>query len=100
MIAKKGVAKEEIAGVTKAVDDLMIALGREIGDPHEAVSSLVKLSTIYNDDKHVTADKINAIANAIQKLTTSGVATGPWLISFAEQMGGIRGITGMTIDKV
>ncbi len=100
VIAKKGVAKEEIAGVTKAVDDLMIALGREIGDPHEAVSSLVKLSTIYNDDKHVTADKINAIANAIQKLTTSGVATGPWLISFAEQMGGIRGITGMTIDKV
>jgi TP901 family phage tail tape measure protein len=100
IIAKKGVAKEEIAGVTKAVDDLMIAVGKEMGDPHEAVSSLVKLSTIYNDDKNVTAKKITDIGNAIQKLTSSGIATGKYLTDFAEQMGGIRGVTHMGIDSV
>lgn len=100
IIAKKGVAKDEIAGVTKAVDDLMIAVGKEMGDPHEAVSSLIKLSTIYNDDKNVTAKKIIDIGNAVQKLTSSGIATGQYLIQFAEQMGGIRGVTHMTIDSV
>ena len=100
IIAKKGVAKEEITGITQAVDNLMIALGKEIGDPHEAVGTLVKLVNVYSEDKHVSADNINRIGGAIAKLSTSGVATGKFLIEFSESMAGIRGITGLTINDV
>ena len=100
ILAKKGIDDKEIEKTTQAIDNLMVALGKEIGDPHEAISSLVKLATVYSEDHHVTADNINAIGGAIAKLTTTGVATGPFLIDFAERMGGVRGITGLTIDKV
>ena len=100
IVAKKGVAKEEIVGVTKALDQLFVVLGNEVGDPHEAVSSLVKLVNVYSEDHHVTADNISNIGAAIQKLTSSGVATGGFLIDFAERMAGVRGITGITIQSV
>lgn len=100
IVAKKGVAKEEIAGVTQALDQLFVVLGSEAGDPHEAVSSLVKLVNVYSDDKHVTAKNIGDIGAAIQKLTSSGVATGKFLIDFAERIAGVRGITGVSIQNV
>lgn len=100
VVTKKGVAKEEIAGVTKALDQLFVVLGKEIGDPHEAVSSLVKLVNVYSEDKHVTAKNIGDVGAAIQKLTSSGVATGSFLIQFAERLAGVRGITGVSIQNV
>lgn len=100
IVAKKGVAKEEIVGVTKALDQLFVVLGTEIGDPHEAVASLVKLVNVYSDDHHVTAKNIADIGSAIQGMTSSGVATGAFLISFAERLAGVRGITGITIQSV
>ncbi|SFW15952.1 phage tail tape measure protein [Chitinophaga sancti] len=100
LVAKKGVAKDEIVGVTQALDQLFVVLGKEAGDPHEAVASMVKLVNVYSEDKHVTAKNIGDIGAAIAKLTSSGVATGRFLINFAERMAGIRGITGLSIDKV
>lgn len=100
IVAKKGVAKEEIAGITEALDRLFVVLGKEIGDPHEAVQSLVKLVNVYSEDKHVTAKNIEDIGAAIYKLTSSGVATGDFLISFAERLAGVRGITGVSIQNV
>ena len=100
LVAKKGVAKEQIAGVTQALDQLFVVLGKEVGDPHEAVASLVKLVNVYSEDHHVTAENIGNIGAAIAKLTSSGVATGSFLINFAERMAGVRGITGITIQSV
>jgi hypothetical protein len=100
VVAKKGVVKQEIAGVTQALDQLFVVLGKEIGDPHEAVSSLVKLVNVYSEDKHVTAKNIGDIGAAVQKLTSSGVATGSFLINFAERLAGVRGITGVSIQNV
>lgn len=100
IVAKKGVARNEIAGVTQALDQLFTVLGSEAGDPHEAIASMVKLVNVYSEDKHVTAKNIGDIGAAIQKLTSSGVATGKFLIDFAERMGGVRGITGITIQSV
>jgi hypothetical protein len=100
IVAKKGVAKDEIAGVTNALDQLFVTLGKEVGDPHEAVGSLVKLVNVYSEDKHVTAKNIGDIGAAIQKLTSSGVATGAFLINFSERLAGVRGITGITIQNV
>jgi hypothetical protein len=100
IVAKKGVAKEEIAGVTQALDSLFVVLGKEAGDPHEATASLVKLITIFTEDKHVTAERVNEIGASIQKLTSSGVATGSFLIDFAERVGSVRGITGLALPNI
>lgn len=100
IVAKKGVVKEEITGVTQALDQLFVVLGKEVGDPHEAIASMVKLVNVYSEDKHITAKNIGDIGAAIAKLTSSGVATGRFLIDFSERMAGVRGITGITIDKV
>lgn len=100
IVSKKGVAKDEIAGITQAVDNLMVSLNGEMGDAKETVSTLVKLVNVYSEDHKVTADNINSIGGAIAKLSTSGVATGAFLVDFAERLAGIRGVTGLTIDKV
>lgn len=100
IVAKKGIAKDQITGITQAIDNLMLTLGKDIGDPHEAVASLVKLVTVYSEDKHVTAENIDRIGGAIAKLTQSGVATGHFLIEFTEAMAGIRGVTHISISDV
>lgn len=100
VIAKKGVPSTEIASLTKEFDKLNVVLGHEIGEPQTAVANIIKLITIFNDDKQVTANRVNDIATSLFKLTTSGVATGEFLVNFAERVGAVRGITGLTLPNV
>lgn len=100
VVAKKGVARDEITGITQALDKLFVVLGKEAGEPATATSSIIKLITIFNDDKHVTAERVNEIGTSLFKLTTSGVATGEFLVNFAERVGAVRGITGLTLPNV
>jgi hypothetical protein len=100
IVAKKGVPREEIAGLTAEFDKLNIVLGSEIGDPSTATANIIKLITIFNDDKHVTAERVAEIGTSLFKLTTSGVATGEFLVNFAERVGAVRGITGLTLPNI
>ena len=100
IVAKKGVAQDEIAGLTEALDKLFIVLGKEAGEPAEATASIVKLISIFNEDKQVTKQRVEEIGTALIKLTTSGVATGSFLIDFAERVGAVRGITGLTLPNI
>lgn len=100
VVSKKGVSPDQIVGITQALDQLFVVLGKEAGDPHEATASIVKLISIFNEDKHVTAERVTEIGSAITKLSTSGVATGKYLIDFAERVGSVRGITGLTLPNI
>lgn len=100
IVSKKGVPREELAGLTKEFDKLNVVLGKELGEPETAVANIIKLITVFNDDKHVTAGRVNEIATSLFKLTTSGVATGEFLVNFAERVGAVRGITGITLPNV
>lgn len=100
IVAKKGVTKEEIIPLTKALDDLFVVLGKEIGEPSEATASIIKLISIFNKDGKVTAERVKEIGTEIFKLTTSGVATGAFLVDFAERVGAVRGITGLTLPNI
>lgn len=100
VVSKKGVAKEEIAGLTAEFDKLNVVLGKEIGDPSSAVASIIKLISIFNEDRNVTPQRVQELGTAMFKLTTSGVATGDFLIGFAERVGAIRGITGLTLPSI
>lgn len=100
VVSKKGVAADQVAALTAEFDKLNVVLGSEIGNPASATASIIKLITIFNDDKHVTADRVQEIGVALTKLTTSGVATGDFLINFAERVGAVRGITGLTLPSI
>jgi len=100
IVAKKGVPKDEIAALTQEFDKLNVVLGKEIGEPATATASIIKLITIFNDDKQVTAQRVNEIGTSLFKLTTTGVATGEFLVNFAERVGAVRGITGLTLPSI
>lgn len=100
IVAKKGVDKDEIAGLTAEFDKLNVVLGHEMGEPATAAANIIKLITIFNDDKHVTKERVAEIGTALFKLTTSGVATGEFLVNFAERVGAVRGITGLTLPSI
>ncbi|WP_294267764.1 phage tail tape measure protein [uncultured Chryseobacterium sp.] len=100
IVAKKGVAAEEINGITKALDDYFIVAGKEAGNREEGTASIVKLISIFNEDKHITAERVTEIGTALVKLQNSGVATGSKMIDIAERIGAVRGITGVTLPQV
>jgi TP901 family phage tail tape measure protein len=100
IVAKKGVVKDSLVEITQALDNLFVVLGKEAGEPAEATASIIKLISIFNEDKKVTAERVNEIGTAMFKLTTSGVATGSFLIDFAERVGAVRGITGLTLPNI
>lgn len=100
LLAKKGVATEEIQGITKALDDYFVVAGKEGGNREEGTASIVKLISIFNDDKHVTKERVEEISAALIGLQNSGVATGSKMIDLAERIGSVRGLTGVTLPNV
>ncbi|MFA6060045.1 MAG: phage tail tape measure protein [Taibaiella sp.] len=98
--AKAGVAKAEIAGVTAALDQLYIVAGKSLGDPEKTFESLVKLNTIFNNGAPVTAENLQKLGNAIIQLDNAGVASGGYIVDFAERLAGIEGITSIAITSV
>lgn len=100
IVAKKGVAADEIEGITKALDDYFVVAGKEAGSREEGTASIIKLISIFNEDKHVTAERVTEVGTALVKLSNSGVATTSKMIDVAERIGAIRGITGITLPQV
>lgn len=100
IVAKKGVVKDEIAGIVKELDNLFLILGDKIGDKEEATASIVKLISIFNTDGRVTAERVREIGSSLQYLTTHGVATGKYLIDFSERVGAFRSLTGQTLPQI
>lgn len=100
IVAKKGVAQNEIAGITEELDKLFLVLGEGLGNKEEATASIVKLISIFNTDGEITAGRIKDIGASLQYLTTSGVATGDYLIRFTERLGAVRSLTGQTMPEI
>jgi hypothetical protein len=100
IVAKKGVAQNEIAGITAELDKLFLVLGEGLGNKEEATASIVKLISIFNTDGEITAGRIKDVGASLQYLTTSGVATGDYLIRFTERLGAVRSLTGQTMPEI
>lgn len=100
IVAKKGVAQNEIAEITQALDNMFLVIGEGLGSKEEGTASIIKLISIFNTDGKVTADRVRDIGASLQYLTTSGVATAEYLIDFSERLGAMRGVTGQTQEEV
>lgn len=88
-----GIAKDQLAGFTKATDLLNVALGGEIkGGPEEIAKGLGILNNVFkiSDKQGGDVEKsFNQIGSAILGLGQSGLATGDFLVTFGEKVGGV-----------
>lgn len=98
--ARAGVATENIAGVTAAINKLQLVAGSELGDIDNATTSIVKLINIFEGAGHTTEESVLRVGNALVKLSNEGVASGKFLINFSERLAGIRGATGISQASV
>lgn len=97
-----GVASDQILGFTSAMDKAVVALGDEFGGGADQVAStLGGVRNVLSDIKSANiGDDLLHIANALNELGASGIATSPVLSDFATRMGGMGISLGMTSGEV
>ncbi|MBB6126967.1 phage tail tape measure protein [Mucilaginibacter lappiensis] len=88
-----GIAKDQLAGFTKAVDELAVSLSGELQGGAEGIAkSLGVLDNVFGITKNNAGDvekSYNQIGSAILGLGQSGLATGDFLTDFGERVGGL-----------
>lgn len=95
---KLGVAKENIFDFTKAVDQLVVALGDELGDADAITTQLGKILNVF--DGKVTGDNISKLGNAMVKLANAGVASGGFIADFTQRVSAISKSAGLGLGEV
>lgn len=98
--ARAGVATDKIAGVTSAINKLELIAGKELGNIDEATTSIVKLINIFEGPGKVSEQTVLNYGNALVKLANESVATGGFLVNFAERLAGVQGISKIGISNV
>lgn len=95
---KLGVAKGDILDFTKAVDMLVVSLGDELGDADQITTQLGKILNVF--EGKITGDNITHLGNAIVDLANKGVASGPFLVDFAQRVAGIAKTANLSLASV
>jgi TP901 family phage tail tape measure protein len=88
-----GIAKDQIAGFTKVIDQLSVTLSGELkGGPKEIAESLGILDKVFGITAKNGGDiekSFSQIGSVILGLGQSGLATGDFLAEFAKRVGGV-----------
>lgn len=96
-----GIATNQLSGFTKATDQLAVALSGELkGGPEEVAKSLGILNNVFGISKQNGGDverAFNQIGSVILHLGQSGSATGEFLSSFGQTVGGVAANAKLSI---
>lgn len=99
-----GIAKNQLAGFTEAIDQLSVALGGELQGGAEGIAkSLGVLDNVFDVTKSNAGDvnkAYNQIGSAILGLGQSGLATGDFLADFGERVGGLAKQAGLSVPII
>ncbi|RQO79128.1 phage tail tape measure protein [Pedobacter sp. KBW01] len=99
-----GIAKDQLAGFTIAVDQLAVSLSGELeGGPEGIAKSLGVLDNVFGITKANAGDvekSFNQIGSAILGLGQSGLATGDFLSDFGERVGGLAKQAGLSLPVI
>lgn len=99
-----GISKNQLAGFTKAIDELSVALGGELQGGAEGIAkSLGVLDNVFDVTKSNAGDvnkAYNQIGSAILGLGQSGLATGDFLADFGERVGGLAKQAGLSVPII
>lgn len=97
---RAGTAEENLLGVTKAIDTVKTAFGKDFGGIEEGTETFVKLINIFFDDGEVTEDRILKIGNAIRQIANESVASVPFINDFSGRMAGVKQIANVTLPQI
>lgn len=99
-----GIAKDELAGFTQALDFLGVALAKEIPGGAEAVAeALGKINGVFRvaQNEGLTAGQaMQKTGSAILALGQAGLATGKFLVDFTQRVGGAARTVGIALPTV
>jgi len=99
-----GIAKDQLAGFTKAVDQLAVTLSGELKGGAEGIAkSLGVLDNVFGISAKNGGDvekAYNQIGSSILKLGQSGLATGDFLADFGERVGGVAKQAGIALPVI
>ncbi|MES2457205.1 MAG: phage tail tape measure protein [Bacteroidota bacterium] len=95
---KLGVAKDEIFEFTAAVDQLVVALGDELGDADQITTQLGKILNVF--DGKVNGDNITRLGNSFVELANAGVASGAFIADFDQRLSGIAKSAGIGLGEL
>jgi TP901 family phage tail tape measure protein len=95
---KLGIAKDDIFEFTAAVDQLVVALGDELGDADQITTQLGKIINVFDKTGKVTGDNILRAGNALVSLANSGVASGGFIVDFTQRMAGLAKTANLSIE--
>lgn len=85
-----GIAKEEIAAFTEAMNKANVALGDTFGSASEVASVLGKLRFLYKETAEMgVSDAYNKIGSALNELGANGVASEQNIAAFATRVGAL-----------
>lgn len=87
---RMGIAKEDIAEFTAAMDKANVALGDVFGSASEVASVLGKLRFMYQETADMgVSEAYNAIGSALNELGKNGIATEKNVAAFATRVGAL-----------
>ncbi len=95
---KLGVAKGDILEFTKATDQLVVALGDELGDAGAITDTLGKILNVF--DGKITGDNISKLGNAFVELANTGASSGAWIADFDQRLSGIAKSAGIGLGAL
>jgi len=95
---KLGVAKEDIFGFTKAVDQLVVSLGDELGDADQITTQLGKILNVF--DGKINGDNITKLGNTFVELANTGASTGAFIADFDQRLSGMAKSAGITLGAL
>lgn len=95
---KLGIAKDDIFEFTAAVDQLVVALGDELGDADQITTQLGKIINVFDKTGKVTGDNILRAGNALVSLANSGVASGGFIVDFTQRLAGLAKTANLSVE--
>ena len=98
--SKAGTTEQNLLGVTRAIDTVKTAFGKDFGDIEQGTETFVKLINIFYDDGQVTEDRILKIGNSVRTLANETVASVPFINDFAGRMAGVRQVANVTLPQI
>jgi TP901 family phage tail tape measure protein len=92
---KLGIAKEDIYNFTDAVNQMVVALGDELGDADTITTQLGKILNVF--EGKVSGESLKHLGNTMVVLANEGVASGGFIADFTQRVSGIAKAANMSL---
>jgi TP901 family phage tail tape measure protein len=92
---------KEIQGFVKAMDQINVALGEDLGDVDKVARDLGKLTQTFKiEETFGTEQALLKVGSAINALGAASTANEGYLVEFSKRMGGVAPLANMSIENI